>query len=458
MTEYDNLDLPSFHDYTEGVVPPDEESHVLGSLKYSPNTRKAVYKNMCAKLGKQVLVFKERHVFSSVVTTIDIAHMPMQSVLPKLSFVGDVLSPLLGPKSIFFKWGDGGKRDRTRLNKAFGHADLERMLPEMLSASMRLRDTLLKAEEFAPKDHMNRVTCEIMSQAGFGYDLSKDPEAAYHVAHLVPAVFNPLAFVPIIGTQLALLYERKTLQSVQQIIDQAIELHSKASASTEFPQSASLLMHLFDVAKEEGVGGNLWLRDNLQLFMVASTDTTSFVLAWLCYILAWRRDIQAKVLCEIDEHVTSDQPTQKELQSLKFLDCTIKEALRVYPSIPLNARELSEDDLVDGRRYANGTLMFFDYTLVHNRDDLFPRADEFSPERWLDDNVRSEALCTFSSGSRSCIGRFFAMLQMKAILVTLLRQHSLECAKSGQSFPVCKNNFGMLAVKEELVLKLVPRC
>lgn len=57
-------------------------------------------------------------------------------------------------------------------------------------------------------------------------------------------------------------------------------------------------------------------------------------------------EIQDKVIQEIDDVLGGDRertPTMKELIDMKYLECVIKEALRLYPSVPIMARKIKED-------------------------------------------------------------------------------------------------------------------
>jgi cytochrome P450 family 4 len=56
--------------------------------------------------------------------------------------------------------------------------------------------------------------------------------------------------------------------------------------------------------------------------------------------------VQKKVTEEIDEILGMDAErrfTMKDLNSMKYLECCIKEALRLYPSVPVIARQINED-------------------------------------------------------------------------------------------------------------------
>lgn len=75
-------------------------------------------------------------------------------------------------------------------------------------------------------------------------------------------------------------------------------------------------------------------------------DTTSAAISWSLFLLGSHPDVQDRVIEEIDCVLGGNRdrdPTMKELMEMKYLECVIKEALRLYPSVPLIARKIKED-------------------------------------------------------------------------------------------------------------------
>jgi cytochrome P450 len=68
--------------------------------------------------------------------------------------------------------------------------------------------------------------------------------------------------------------------------------------------------------------------------MFEGHDTTSAAVSWCLFLLGGNPKIQDKVFQEIDTVMGGDRcraPTMKELGEMKYLECCIKEALRLYP-------------------------------------------------------------------------------------------------------------------------------
>ncbi|KAG7306479.1 hypothetical protein JYU34_009115 [Plutella xylostella] len=114
------------------------------------------------------------------------------------------------------------------------------------------------------------------------------------------------------------------------------------------------------------------------------------------------------------------------LHEMKYLECCIREGLRVYPSVPYIARLLKEDTVLSGYVVPAGTIVNIHVFDVHRRAELFPEPEAFRPERWLAPPPHKYAYVPFSAGPRNCIGQKFAMLELKTVLSGVLRRYCLE--------------------------------
>lgn len=103
------------------------------------------------------------------------------------------------------------------------------------------------------------------------------------------------------------------------------------------------------------------------------------------------------------------------------------ETLRMYPPVPVIARHMKEElKLVSGDYTipAGATVVVATYKL-HRLDSIYPNPDKFDPDNFLPErqaNRHYYAFVPFSAGPRSCVGRKYAMLKLKVILSTVLRQ------------------------------------
>lgn len=172
------------------------------------------------------------------------------------------------------------------------------------------------------------------------------------------------------------------------------------------------------------------IQNQVDTIMFEGHDTTAAASSFFLCVLADRQDIQEKLFEEIDSVFgTSDRDvTFQDTTELKYLERCIMETLRMYPPVPIIARELrSELRLAssDLTVPAGCTVIIGTYKL-HRSPDSYPNPDEFNPDNFLPENSASRhyySFIPFSAGPRSCVGRKYAMLKLKVLLANILRHY-----------------------------------
>ncbi|XP_037382242.1 cytochrome P450 4V2-like isoform X1 [Talpa occidentalis] len=174
------------------------------------------------------------------------------------------------------------------------------------------------------------------------------------------------------------------------------------------------------------------IREEVDTFMFEGHDTTAAAMNWALYLLGSYPEVQREVHKELEEVFgRSDRPaTLEDLKKLKYLECVVKETLRLFPSVPLFSRHLNDDCEIAGHRIVKGSeVIIFTYAL-HRDPRFFPDPEEFKPERFFPENSQGRhpyAYVPFSAGPRNCIGQKFAMMEEKTILSCILRHFWVEC-------------------------------
>lgn len=93
------------------------------------------------------------------------------------------------------------------------------------------------------------------------------------------------------------------------------------------------------------------IREEVDTFMFEGHDTTSMGICWSLYLIGLDQKVQAKVHEELDSIFGDDRERPiniDDLANMKYLECCIKEALRLFPSVPLIGRKLQNDTVLAG--------------------------------------------------------------------------------------------------------------
>ncbi|XP_045768064.1 cytochrome P450 4C1-like [Maniola jurtina] len=191
---------------------------------------------------------------------------------------------------------------------------------------------------------------------------------------------------------------------------------------------------MLDLLLENETLGNInieGIREEVDTFMFEGHDTTAMALSFFIMAIANEPVVQDKIYEETQSIFGSSQrsATMQDLSEMSYLECCIKESLRLYPSVPFISRFVTEELNFNGYTVpANTHYHIFIYDL-HHRADLYPEPERFIPERFLPENCADRhryAYIPFSAGPRNCIGKKFAMLEMKTLISSLIRRFRLE--------------------------------
>ncbi|XP_023762931.2 cytochrome P450 704C1 [Lactuca sativa] len=181
-----------------------------------------------------------------------------------------------------------------------------------------------------------------------------------------------------------------------------------------------------------------YLRDIILNFIIAGKDTTSTAMTWFIYMLCKHPEIQDKVAKEIKEainfkndvtnvEVFSNVVTEEALEKMHYLHAALTETLRLFPAVPVDAKICASDDVLpDGYNVNKGDMVAYQPYAMGRMKFLWGEdAQQFKPERWIDENgcFRPESpfkFTAFQAGQRICLGREFAYRQMKIFASILL--------------------------------------
>ncbi|MQL82171.1 hypothetical protein Taro_014631 [Colocasia esculenta] len=237
----------------------------------------------------------------------------------------------------------------------------------------------------------------------------------------------------------------KTLRQNIRVVDDYLYkvIHSKiAKMSNKTPGESNVdkddILSRFMQEDPNKSVDHKYLRDITLNFVVAGKDSTAGALSWFLYLLCKHPSVQEKIAREVKqavktgEHATfqefAENLTDAALENMQYLYAAINETLRLYPVIPLDPKVcFSDDTLPDGFSIRKGeTITYQPYCMGRMKYIWGEDAEEFRPERWLDENgiVRPEnpfKFSVFQAGPRICLGKEFAYRQMKILSAVLLR-------------------------------------
>ncbi|EKG12149.1 Cytochrome P450 [Macrophomina phaseolina MS6] len=149
--------------------------------------------------------------------------------------------------------------------------------------------------------------------------------------------------------------------------------------------------------------------------------------------------IAGELASEIREAFTAVEEIRPgpELTSCSYLRACIDEALRLAPPVAAPLwREMKSESQVGGVVLPKGTDVATCLYSVHRNPAYFFNPDAFDPDRWMTGShggnkleLSKKAFAPFSLGSRGCIGKNLAYMELSTLLAQIVYQMDFKVAE-----------------------------
>jgi len=317
------------------------------------------------------------------------------------------MEPVLGSHSVLVLDGAEHLRQRKLLLPPFQGSHVAAFREVIRDVAEREIASWRPGMRLVLRQRMRSLTFEVICRAVFGVT---QPERVERLREKLVAVIDssPIFMIaPAARAELGPLSPggrfARRLRAADGVLYEEIERRRRETDLDERSDVLSLLLRARD---EQGRAmTDTELRDELFTMLGAGHETTATGLAFAFELLLRNPPALARLREEIESG-----------EDDAYLDAVVKETLRLRPVIDAAERTLTVPRTVAGWELPAGVKVYPGIALVHLREDLYPHAHEFRPERFLDEGAESYSWLPFGGGIRRCIGAALAQAEMAEVL------------------------------------------
>ncbi|TWF56749.1 cytochrome P450 [Neorhizobium alkalisoli] len=289
---------------------------------------------------------------------------------------------------------------------------------------------------------MAGLTAEIISRSVFGNDLGEDAANAVTEGFTsYQSLIDSINIGYFLGfdeglPQLRTPSLRRSVKRIHQIIDRVIEDHLAGKGDDN---SMVELLIRRQARNPELKLDVVALRNEAATIFMAGHETTAATLTWAWYLLSRAPWIEEAVHAEIEAVCGSNPPTVDDVPKLKWCSAVIEETLRLYPPVPILARQAKEADKVGNLEVERASLLLIVPWILHRTASLFDRPHEFRPERFMEGKRPIPySYIPFAAGPRVCPGLQFGLTEAILCLAVIAQRFRVRVREDHKVEPVCR--------------------
>jgi len=195
---------------------------------------------------------------------------------------------------------------------------------------------------------------------------------------------------------------------------------------------------LVDGSETGGPMTEEFLADNILNMLLAAYETSGNALAWALWATSGDPSLQARLAAEAAS--LPDDPGSHDawMNDAHWVDATLRETLRLYPSVWLLCRQSLSDYRIDDWLFPRGTVFVASQWVTQRDPRWFADPLRFAPERWEEERLAATAglhqiakrppcaYFPFGDGNRFCIGKATFEFEASMLLAAFFRDWVAE--------------------------------
>ncbi|KAG5036009.1 hypothetical protein JHK87_010919 [Glycine soja] len=232
-------------------------------------------------------------------------------------------------------------------------------------------------------------------------------------------------------------------KEIESLIWELVEERKRECSGTSSSEKDLMQLLLEAAMTDQSLGKDFSKRfivDNCKNIYFAGHETTAVAASWCLMLLALHPEWQTRIRTEVAELCPNGVPDADSVPLLKTVAMVIKEVLRLYPPAAFVSREAYEDIQIGNLNVPKGVCLWTLIPTLHRDPEIWgPDANEFKPERFSEGVSKAcrfpHAYVPFGLGTRLCLGKNFAMVQLKVVLALIISKFSFSLSPSYRHSP-----------------------
>lgn len=377
-------------------------------------------------LGRDVIVLRHpEHLHEVLVAQANKFDKPSQGLTARQ------LARVLG-QGLLNSNGELWRSQRRLIQPAFRKERLEEYSQTIVLNTEQMLDGWRDGAELDVSREMMELTLRIVSKALFGHSVTHEMDSVASAMRVLRSSFGGVEAVlpdwlPLPGKTRALTAIANMDAIIYELIDNAQQGHGR--------HLLSALAGPRDGASEHAGMSRRQLRDELVTLFLAGHETTSHALSWTWHLLSLHPEVEQKLQAELTSVLGERRADWSNLELLPYAEQVLSESMRLFPPAYVLARVANADATIGGYSVSKGSDVVMWIYHTHRDARWFPEPERFEPERFSParrKQIPQGAYVPFGAGTRTCIGKQFALMEALLILARTAQRFSLSALPSAR--------------------------